>query len=110
MPTVELRQKFGEKSTGDLMVTVSEKTYDYLMTLAVPHARVSTYLDRDWPKVEKDYEELFLSADCAFQFKVTQVIPGSKTRWSVTLPDEMKEGEQLTLLVDRKANSSGFFE
>ena len=110
MPIVELRQKFGEKTEGDMQVTVTEKTFDYLMTLPVPQARVSTYLDRDWMKVEKEYAELFLSDDCAFRFKITQVIPGSKTRWSVTLPDEMKEGEQLTLLVDRKPNSLGFSE
>lgn len=105
MPTAELRSHFGQKSPDDLVVTISDKTYDYLMTLSLPTARVSSYLERDWPRVEKTYAELFLAEDCPSRFRVNQVIPGSKTRWSVNLPDEMKEGEQLTLLVDRSPHT-----
>ena len=97
---VTLRVKFAEPSAEDIQVTVSEKSFDYLMTLTLPTARVSTYLDRDLGAVAAKYAELFINEECPYRYKITQMMPGSKTR-SVRLPDEMKSGEQITLNVDR---------
>jgi hypothetical protein len=101
MPNIELRLQSGTRSEGDLVLTVQDKTFDYLMTSPAAEIRVSAYLDRDWPKVEANYQEVFVSDNCAFESKVTKIIPGSRTRAKITLPDAMEEGEQLVVLVSR---------
>ena len=101
MPQIELRLQSGVRSPGDITVTVQDKTFDYLMVSPAHEIRVSAYLDRDWPKVEAAYEEIFVSENCAFQSKVSQIIPGSRTRGKITLPAAMEEGEQLVILVKR---------
>ena len=101
MPTIEIRVRSGEKSPGDLLSTVTDKTFEFLMNGTKDSVRVSTYFDRDWSRVEASYEELYVNDACTSRFKIVGVSPGSKTRWTVTLPDEMKEGEQLTLQVVR---------
>lgn len=52
-------------------------------------------------RVEATYAEVFVSEDCAFETRVSKLIPGSKTRQNIVLPGPMKEGEQLTVLVER---------
>ena len=101
MPQIELRLQSGTRSAGDIILTVQDKTFNYLLTSYAREIRVSGYLDRDWPQVEAKYEEIFVSDDCSFISKVTQVIPGSKTREKLTLPCAMEEGEQLTILLAR---------
>jgi hypothetical protein len=104
--SVSLRVKFSEPSADDIQVTISEKSFDYLMSLTLPTARVSTYLDRDFSQVAAKYAELFINTDCPYRYRITQMMPGSKTR-SVRLPDEMKSGEQITLNVDRVLLENG---
>ena len=102
-PHLELRIVSGQKSPGDLLVTVQEKTFDYLSTGTASEIRVSAYLDRAWPVVEKKYAELYLNE--TLRFRVISVTPGSKTR-KVTLPGEMNEGEQLVILVSKPSATS----
>lgn len=102
MPLIELRLESGSRSAGDLLLSVQDKTYDYLMVSPAAEIRVSAYLDRDWPEVQAQYAEIFVNDSCAFECKVVQVIPGSRTRTKVTLPGEMHEGEQLVVIVSRK--------
>ena len=64
MPQIELRLKSGTRSEGDVVVTVQDKTFNYLLTSYSREIRVSGYLDRDWPQVETTYEEIFVSPDC----------------------------------------------
>ena len=103
MPNIELRLQLGARSPGDLVLSVQDKTFDYLMSSAATEIRVSAYLDRDWPNVEAEYAEVFVHETCAYESKVTKVLPGSKFRPKVPLPGPMEEGEQLTLLVKRKS-------
>lgn len=98
---LELRLKAGTRSPGDLIVTVQDKTFDYLLSSPAPEIRVSAYLDRDWPQVEATYAELFVNESCAFECAVKQVIPGSRTRKNITLPGPMQEEEQLVIIVGR---------
>ena len=101
MPTIQIRQHFGTQSPADLVATISDKTHDHLMNSDAESNRESSYLDRDWPRVEAKYEELYVGEACKSRFNIKSISPGSKTRWTVTLPDAMKEGEQLTLQVAR---------
>jgi hypothetical protein len=99
MPLVELRLKANTKSPGDLIVSVQDKTFEFLNTTTNKEIRVSAYLDRNWPRVETRYQELFISD--VLKFQVSALIPGSKTR-KVTLPGEMLEGEQLVITVKKE--------
>ncbi len=103
MPHVTLRSRFGESSESDLVVEVKQNTFDYLLTSTAPTIRVSTYLDRDWPRVEPKYAELHVEGGEAFESRITRVIPGSRTRPEIELPGPMQAGEQLTLEVRRVA-------
>ncbi len=103
MRQIELRQKNGVSSEGDIILNVQDKTYDYLMTSPAAEIRVSAYFDQDWTRVEAEYAEVFVHETCAFETKITKLIPGSKSREGVTLPGPMKEGEQLVILVRRQA-------
>jgi len=90
-------------SEGDLILTISDQTFEYLTKNTAEKIRVSAYLDRDWSKVEAKYAELFVSAECKDNFKITSISPGSKTRKEIKLPDAMFNGEQLTLQVVRQS-------
>ena len=103
MPNIELRTKTGMSSEGDLTLTISDQTFDYLTKNTAEKIRVSAYLDRDWPKVEAKYAEIFVNEECKDLFKVTSISPGSKTRKEIRLPDAMFSGEQLTLQVVRNS-------
>jgi hypothetical protein len=103
--TLELRLKAGERSPGDLVVTVQDKTYDYLLSSSAEEIRVSAYLDRDWPQVEAKYAELFVGESCPFESLVKQVIPGSRTRKNIALPCAMHAEEQLVVIVGRTARA-----
>ena len=98
MPLLELRLQAGTKSAGDLLVTVQDKTFEYLSTSTASEIRVSAYLDRAWPIVEKQYAELYLNE--TLSFPIHGLTPGSKTR-KLALPCEMLEGEQLVILVSK---------
>jgi len=103
MPLLQLRTKFDQSSPSDLLVEVQDKSIDHLLSLTLTKtARVSTYLDRDWPLVEAHYGELVVEG-CKYDNLVKRVIPGSRTRTGVTLPGPMKKGEQLTLEIERQA-------
>ena len=104
---IELRLHAGVRSPGDLTLNVQEKTYDYLMNSDKAEVRVSAYLDRDWPRVETMYSELFVNDACPYRFQVTRITPGSKVRWTITLPDEMKDGEQVVIFVNRLVSGQG---
>lgn len=101
MKKIEIRVLAGVSSEGDLSATVQDATYDYLLSSDAPKMRVSAYLDRDWPVVDKIYAEVFVQEDCDFESRIEQVIPGSKRRENIALPGPMKNGEQLTLLIAR---------
>lgn len=105
VPHIELRVTAGTRGADDLTLTVQDKTFHYLLSDSAPEIRVSAYLDRDWPLVQARYQELFVSEDCKFESKITQVIPGSKTRTGIRLPGPMNNGEQLTVIVARKRRS-----
>jgi hypothetical protein len=98
MQLIELRLNANQSSPGDLLVSVQDKTYEFLGTTTNSEIRVSTYLDRYWPKVESKYQELFISD--VLKFKVVSISPGSKNR-KVNLPCDMLDGEQLTIVVKR---------
>ena len=100
MAQIELRLKSGEKSPGDLKLSVQDRTFDHLMATISPEVRVSAFFDHD-AEVAAEYAEIFVAEDCAFESRVTKVIPGSRTRKELVLPCEMKQGEQLTILVER---------
>ncbi|MEO5968994.1 MAG: hypothetical protein ABIQ95_03635 [Bdellovibrionia bacterium] len=101
MPQIKLRIKAHTKSAEDLVVNVQDATFEYLMSSTVSEIRVSTYFDRDWPRVEAEYAEIFVNDECQFESRIVKVIPGSRTRSSISLPGEMKEGEQLIVIVAR---------
>jgi len=104
MKPIELRVQKGVRSPGDVVVTVQDATFDYLISSPSPEIRVSTYFDRDWPQVSAKFEEIFVQEGCAFESKVVRVIPGSKTRKNLSLPGPMFQGEQLVVIVTRKAH------
>ena len=99
MPLIELRLTANTKSPGDLLVNIQDKTYEFLSTTTNPEIRVSAYLERDWARVETRYQELFINEN--LKFRVGMITPGSKTR-KVSLPSEMKEGEQLVIMVKKQ--------
>ena len=101
MPHIELRVQRGTRTASDLVVSVQDTTFEYLMTSSAPDIRVSAYLDQDCPQVEPNYAEIFVHDDCRFESKITKVIPGSRTRKNITLPGLMLQGEQLVVLVKR---------
>ena len=101
MPNIKVRTLAGTESESDLSLTISDESFEYLSNSGAEKIRVSCYLDRDWPRVEKMYEELSLGDSCKDAFKITSVSPGSKTRKSIRLPEQMLTGEQLTLQVVR---------
>lgn len=103
MKKIEIRIQSGVSSPDDIAATVQEATYEYLLTSDAQKIRVSAYLDQDWPLVQKEYAEIFIAADCAFECRIEQIIPGSKTRDNLKLPGPMKKGEQLTILVNRSS-------
>ena len=78
MHLIQLRLKHNTQSPGDLLVNVQDQTYEFLGTSTNPEIRVSAYLDRDWPRVEARYEELYVSD--LLKFKVGAISAGSKTR------------------------------
>jgi len=99
MPIIELRLTANTKSPGDLLVNIQDKTFEYLSTTTNAEIRVSAYLERDWPRVETRYQELFINEN--LKFRVGMITPGSKNR-KVSLPSEMKEGEQLVIMVKKQ--------
>ena len=101
MQNIELRLHSGVRSPEDLIVTVQDATFEYLLSSPSPQIRVSAYLDRDYPQVEANYAELFVQEGCQFESKIIKIIPGSKTRKDIKLPCLMQTGEQLIVLVDR---------
>lgn len=101
MPQIELRVQPRVRSPDDVIATVQDKTFDYLMTSDAPGIRISAYLDRDWPRVEAMYTEVFVDESCPFESKITKIMVGSRTRKNISLPGPMKKGEQLTILVTR---------
>lgn len=105
MPVIELRKKSGTRSPEDLVVTVQDKTFEYLQTTITPEIRISAYLDRDYDQVDAMYEEVFVSDDCAFESKILSITPGSRTRKGIELPGPMTTGEQLVILVARRSLS-----
>lgn len=105
MAQIILRSVLGESSADDLTVSVQDRTFDYLKSTISPEVRISAYLDAD-AEVAAEYAEVFVAEDCPFISKITKVIPGSRTRKDIELPGEMKQGEQLTILVERKPRST----
>jgi hypothetical protein len=101
MVQIQLRTQAHIESPSDLRVNVQEATFDYLMSSLAKEIRVSAYFDRDYSKVEAEYQELFLSDECPFESIITKIIPGSRTRTGISLPGPMKEGEQLVVIVTR---------
>lgn len=100
MPYAILRTQFGVSSENDLTVELKDNTIEYLCTSPATSARVSGYLDRDWPQIENIYAELFIE-NCPFEMRISRVSPGSRTRTGIVLPAAMSQGEQLTLEVKR---------
>ena len=60
MPQITLRSLAGAPSPTDIVVTVKDNTFEYLMTSIAPTIRVSAYLDRDFEQIEARYAERFL--------------------------------------------------
>jgi hypothetical protein len=83
-------------------VNVQDATFAYLMSSPAPEIRVSAYFDRDCDQLLSKYAELFVSDGCPFETAIKKIIPGSKTRTSITLPGPMKEGEQVVVVVTRR--------
>lgn len=101
MAHITLRAQTGASSEKDLVVTVQDRTYEYLMNAISPEIRVSAYFEQDVSRVEADYSEIFVAEDCPYRSIITKIIPGSKTRTGIELPGEMLAGEQLTVIVER---------
>lgn len=101
MPLVTLCRQPGVRGPDDLVVTVQDATWQYLLSSAAPEIRVSTYLDRDHERVSSRYAELFVDASCPYTSKIKKIIPGSKTRKDIVLPGPMMAGEQIVVLVTR---------
>lgn len=106
MPHLVLRSKFNLNGPADIMVSVQGNTFEYLMTTTSDSVKVSTYLDRDWDVVAPIYDELFISEEFPVKYKITKVIPGSRTRKDIQLPGPMKNGEQLIVHVSKISASS----
>ncbi len=102
MAHITLRSKRGESTSSDLKLSVQDRTFDHLMATISPEIRVSAFFEADVPEVAAQYAEIFVADDCPFETLVMKVIPGSRTRKDIALPGAMKQGEQLTLLVERK--------
>ena len=102
MRTIELRLQPGMRSPEDLVVNVQDNTFDYLVSSPTSEIRVSAYFDRDCPRVEASYAEIFVQEGCQFESKILKIIPGSKTRKPIVLPGPMQNGEQLVVVVARK--------
>lgn len=105
MAEIILRSKLGETSPTDLKLSVQDRTHEYLMTTITREVRVSAFFDQDAPQVEAEYAEIFVATDCPYESRVTNVIPGSRTRKGIALPGPMFAGEQLTILVERMPRS-----
>jgi len=106
MAKIILRSVLGEFSSGDLPLSVQDRTFDHLMSTISPEIRISAFLEAD-AEVAEEYAEVFVANDCLFDSIVTKIIPGSRTRKGIELPGEMKVGEQLTILVQRRPKSPG---
>jgi hypothetical protein len=105
MPLVPLRAQIGKNSPNDLLVEVQDTSIEYLRRLTLTkNARVSAYLDRDWPQVEANYGELVIEGSQNDNL-VVSVLPGSRTRTGIQLPGPMKKGEQLTLQIELKSKA-----
>jgi hypothetical protein len=102
MPNVTLRVREGASSEKDIVVSVQEKTFEYLRTTITPTIRVSAYFDQDCPHVEKRYAEILVDGAATYRSLITRVIPGSRKRTDIELPGPMYAGEQLTIEVERK--------
>jgi hypothetical protein len=102
MPQITLRKTAGVAGPDDIIVSVQDRTFDYLMSSDAEEIRVSAYLEQDLPRVDSNYAELFVANDCPFSSSIAQITPGSRTR-KVQLPGEMKAGEQLVVLVKRSS-------
>jgi hypothetical protein len=102
MAFITLRSKFGESSATDLKLSVQDRTFDHLRVTISPEVRVSAFFDEDVANVAAEYAEVFVEEESAFESHVTKVIPGSRTRKDIVLPGAMKQGEQLTILVERR--------
>ncbi len=100
MPNVILRTKMGVSSDSDLVVSVQDKTFEYLRTTVTPQIRVSAYFEHDSAHVEDRYAEIHVEDGAKFVTRITRVIPGSRTR-TPELPGPMMAGEQLTIEVER---------
>jgi hypothetical protein len=100
MAQITLRVVDHTPGSDDLVLRVQDQTFEYLLNSTAPEVRVSAFFEQNVDNVLSKYEELYVNEDCQAHYKITKVIPGSKTR-SVRLPGDMREGEQLTVLVTR---------
>jgi hypothetical protein len=103
MPHIELRKKSGVRSPNDIIVSVQDRTFEYLQNTITPEIRVSAYLDRDYEIVDQDYEEIFVSESCPFESKIISMTAGSPSRKGIVLPGPMSNGEQLIIVVKRSS-------
>ena len=103
MPQIILRRVAGKDSPDDIVLSVQERTFDYLKVTVTPEIRVSAFFEKDYERVESRYAELSIGEETPFVSAITQVIPGSRTRQEIELPGPMKTGEQLTILVKRSS-------
>lgn len=103
MPQIVLRKVAGKSSPEDIVLSVQDRTIDYLKVTITPEVRVSAFFEKDYERVDSRYAELFVEEGAAFTSTVVQIIPGSRTRQGIELPGAMKIGEQLTILVKRTA-------
>lgn len=101
MPHIEVRLKAGVRDPGDLLLSVQERTFNYLIDAPAKEIRISAYLDRDWPVVLPMYAEVFVCDESRYHSRVVRVLAGSRTRPELTLPGPMMAGEQLTIVVAR---------
>lgn len=99
MPHVTLRTQEGTSSQNDIVVSVQDKTFEYLRVTVAPAIRVSAYLEEDLENVDDTYAELHVEGDLVYT--VLTVVPGSRTRKGIELPGAMFKGEQLTIEVKR---------
>lgn len=103
MPQIVLRKVAGKSSPEDIVLSVQERTIDYLKVTVTPEVRVSAFFEKDYDRVDSRYAELFVEDGTPFLSTIVQIIPGSRTRQGIELPGAMKTGEQLTILVKRTA-------
>ncbi len=107
MPYIELRKNFGVPSPSDILLTVQDRTFEYLLNTEAPEIRISAYFDRDYEHVDAMYEEVFVRTDCPFRSKIMSLTPGSKARRGIVLPGRMASGEQLVITVKRSSHDAG---